>query len=73
VDVFRTALLDHAAGVIGFHNHPSGELEPSPDDVELTRRLAAAGRVVGVTFLDHVIVAGARWLSLRSVRPEVFR
>ena len=72
-DVFRTALLDHAAGVIGFHNHPSGDLEPSADDVDLTRRLAAAGRVVGVSLLDHVIVAGARWLSLRSVRPEVFQ
>jgi len=72
-DVFRTALLDHAAGVIAFHNHPSGDLDPSSDDVELTRRLASAGHLLGVSLLDHVIVGGARWLSLRSVRPEVFR
>jgi DNA repair protein RadC len=72
-DVFRTALLDHAAGVIAFHNHPSGDLDPSSDDVELTRRLAAVGHLLGVSLLDHVIVGGARWLSLRSVRPEVFR
>jgi len=72
-DVFRTALLDHAAGVIAFHNHPSGDLEPSADDIELTRRLATAGRALGVSLLDHVIVGGARWLSLRTARPEIFR
>ncbi len=72
-DVFRTALLDHAAGLVAFHNHPSGDLDPSPDDVELTRRLAAAGRTLGVSLLDHLIVGGSRWLSLRAARPEIFR
>jgi DNA repair protein RadC len=72
VDVFRRALFDDAAGLVAFHNHPSGDLDPSRDDLELTRRLARAGEAVGIRLLDHVIVAGSRWLSLRSARPDLF-
>ena len=43
-EVFREAMLGAAAAVVVFHNHPSGDPSPSPDDVDLTRRLAAAGR-----------------------------
>ncbi len=71
-ELFRLALLDGAAGLLLFHNHPSGVLDPSSDDIELTRRLVRAGDVIGVDVLDHLIVAGARWLSLRTVRPAVF-
>lgn len=71
-EVFRRALLDDAAGAIVFHNHPSGELEPSRDDLRLTERLARAGDILGVTLLDHILVAGPRWLSLRSARPGLF-
>lgn len=71
-EVFRRALLDEAAGVVLFHNHPSGDLEPSRDDLELTRRLVEGGRLLSVQLLDHVIVAASRWLSLRVTRPEVF-
>jgi DNA repair protein RadC len=71
-EVFRRALLDDAAGLVLYHNHPSGDLDPSRDDLALTRRLVRAGETVGVTVLDHLIVAGARWLSLRSVRPGLF-
>lgn len=55
--VFGLALREGAAGVIVVHNHPSGEPEPSEDDVLLTRRLEEAGIVLGVPLLDHVIVA----------------
>jgi DNA repair protein RadC len=72
-EVYRRALLDHAAGLLVFHNHPSGDPAPSVDDLELTRRLANAGETVGIRLLDHLVVAGNRWLSLRRVRPEVFR
>ena len=72
-ELFRKALLDGAAGVLAFHNHPSGELAPSRDDLALTRRLAEAGAVLGVPLLDHLVVAGARWLSLRTSHPELFR
>lgn len=71
-EVFRRALLDDANGVLVFHNHPSGDLDPSRDDLGLTRRLVEAGRMLGVPVHDHMIVAGARWLSLRSIRPRLF-
>jgi DNA repair protein RadC len=71
-EVFRNALLDDASGVLVFHNHPSGDLDPSRDDLDLTRRLARGGEVVGIRLLDHLVVAGSRWLSLRSARPDLF-
>jgi len=71
-ELFRLALLDRATGVLLFHNHPSGDLEPSRDDLELTRRLVMGGRLVGVSVHDHLIVAGGRWLSLRSSRADIF-
>lgn len=54
--VFGLALREGAAGVVVVHNHPSGDPEPSADDVVLTRRLEEAGVVLGVPLLDHVIV-----------------
>jgi len=72
-EVFRAALLDDAAGVILFHNHPSGETEPSVDDVQLTCRLVRGGRAVGIEVLDHLIIAGPDWVSLRARRPEIFQ
>jgi DNA repair protein RadC len=66
------ALLDRASGVLLFHNHPSGDLDPSRDDLDLTRRLVKGGNLVGVAVHDHLIVASSRWLSLRSVRAELF-
>jgi DNA repair protein RadC len=72
MELFRRALLDEAAGLLLFHNHPSEVLDPSRDDMDLTRRLVKAGVVVGVPVLDHLIVAGARWLSLRSAKPQLF-
>ena len=71
-ELFRRAVLDRAAGVLLFHNHPSGDLEPSRDDLDLTRRLVRGGQVVGVSILDHLLVAGGRWLSLRSARCDLF-
>lgn len=83
-DVFRPALASGAAAIVLFHNHPSGDATPSGDDVALTRRLAAAGEVVGVRLLDHVILAdatfcslraldGAAWLDLERPGPSVVR
>jgi DNA repair protein RadC len=55
-DILRAALSDAASGFVLVHNHPSGEPTPSPEDVEMTQAVAAAGDVVGVPLLDHVIV-----------------
>lgn len=57
-EVFRPAIHVAAASVILAHNHPSGDVSPSDDDVELTNRLVDAGRLLGIEVLDHVIVGG---------------
>jgi DNA repair protein RadC len=54
-EVFAEPLKDRAAAVIAAHNHPSGNVEPSAEDREITERLAAAGKLLGVQLLDHVI------------------
>jgi len=65
-ELFRDAVRVHAAGVIIVHNHPSGDLEPSADDVHLTAEAVAAGRLLDVPVLDHVILARDGYLSLRD-------
>lgn len=65
-EVFQEALAVHAASVIFVHNHPSGDPQPSDDDVKLTRRLVEAGRIMGVEVLDHIIVADRRFVSMKS-------
>jgi DNA repair protein RadC len=66
-DVFREATLGSAAAVVVFHNHPSGDPSPSPDDVELTRRLAAAGVLMGIDLVDHVILGDGRYCSFKEM------
>jgi DNA repair protein RadC len=50
-----------------FHNHPSGDPTPSADDVSLTRRLVAAGELMGIDVLDHLILTATRYVSLREM------
>jgi DNA repair protein RadC len=66
-DVFREAMLGAAAAVVAFHNHPSGDPSPSPDDVELTRRLAAAGTLMGIELVDHIVLGDARYCSFKEM------
>lgn len=68
--VMRTGLELRAAALILAHNHPSGVAEPSAADVAATRVVAQAGKVVGVRLVDHLVVAGGRWVSLAE-RGEV--
>jgi DNA repair protein RadC len=56
-EVFRQAIVNGAAAVILAHNHPSGDPSPSRQDIELTKRLREVGELVGITVLDHVVVA----------------
>lgn len=65
-DVFRWALHDNAAGVIVFHNHPSGDPSPSPQDLALTANLVDVGRGLGVAVLDHLVVGGNAFVSFRQ-------
>jgi DNA repair protein RadC len=66
-DVYREAALAGAAFVVVFHNHPTGDPTPSDADVVLTDRLAAAGVVMGIDLLDHIILADTRYYSFREV------
>ena len=62
--VFRKALLENAAGVICLHNHPSGNPEPSREDVRVTKQLVEAGKLMGIPVHDHLIIAGGTYTSL---------
>jgi DNA repair protein RadC len=64
--VFGAAAAAGAAAVVLFHNHPSGDPKPSADDVELTRRLAAVGILMGIDVVDHVILADVRYYSFKE-------
>jgi DNA repair protein RadC len=65
-EVFLPAILHSAASVVLVHNHPSGDPEPSEEDLSITRRLVEVGELVGIGVLDHVIVASRGTVSFRS-------
>jgi DNA repair protein RadC len=65
-EVFADAITDRAAAVICVHNHPSGTLEPSSQDIAITRQLAEAGTLVGIRLIDHLIVAETGFISLKE-------
>lgn len=65
-EVFREAMRAGAAAVVVFHNHPSGDPLPSPDDVELTRRLVAAGVLMGIDVVDHLVLGDTRYCSFKE-------
>jgi DNA repair protein RadC len=65
-DVFRFALNDHAAAVIVFHNHPSGDPSPSPEDLAFTAKLIGIGQPLGVEVLDHLIVTSSAFVSFKQ-------
>jgi DNA repair protein RadC len=65
-EVFREAMLGGAAAVVVFHNHPSGDPTPSRDDVALTARLRAAGAVVGIDLIDHLVLGDVHYCSMKE-------
>ena len=62
-EVFRRAITDNAAAIIVAHNHPSGSLEPSDEDHEVTRRLVEAGQLLGISVLDHLVISREGYFS----------
>lgn len=64
-EVFQKALLGNAVSIILMHNHPSGDCTPSIQDIEITKRLVEAGKIIGVEVLDHIII-GKHYCSLRE-------
>jgi DNA repair protein RadC len=65
-EVFRAAAAAGAAALVLFHNHPSGDPRPSDDDIALTKRMVRAGELMGITVLDHVIIAESRFYSMKD-------
>lgn len=63
-ETFKAAIVANASGIILAHNHPSGDPSPSREDIELTRRLIGAGRLLGIPVHDHLIIGGSGYLSL---------
>ena len=65
-EVFQEAVVSRAAALVLFHNHPSGDPEPSAEDLALTRRLASAGTLMGIEVLDHLVLGAGRYVSLKE-------
>ncbi len=63
-EVFADALADRASAIIVAHNHPSGSLQPSPEDIRITGQLKEAGTILGVPLLDHIIFSSRGYYSL---------
>lgn len=64
-DVFQRAILNNATSIIICHNHPSGDLSPSQEDIAVTKRIGEAGQLLGIEMLDHIII-GDGFLSLKE-------
>ena len=65
-EVFKVAVLQNAASLIVAHNHPSGSVEPSEEDLAISRRLDAAGKVMGIDVLDHMVIGECGYASLKE-------
>ena len=71
-EAFAMAIEDRAVSVIFVHNHPSGSLEPSPEDISITRVLCAAGKILQIPVLDHIIIGKRGFTSMCRMFPDVF-
>jgi DNA repair protein RadC len=64
--VFAQAILNNAASIICFHNHPSGDPSPSREDIEITKRLKDCGELLGIEVMDHLIIGDGKFISLKE-------
>ena len=65
-EVFRPAIIRNCPNVIVCHNHPSGDPTPSPEDIDVTRQLVAAGKILDIELLDHLVIGNPRYVSLKE-------
>lgn len=65
-EVMKTAILSNSSSILVCHNHPSGQPEPSPEDIDVTKRLAEAGKIIGIELIDHLIIGDGRYISLKD-------
>jgi len=71
-EIFKNSIKNSAAKVILAHNHPSGDPSPSDDDLNITRRMVEAGRLLGIPVFDHIIVGRTSYVSVREACPGLF-
>jgi DNA repair protein RadC len=67
-EVFKPAIIHSASAIALGHNHPSGDPTPSEEDIAITKRIKEAGMLIGIEVVDHVVVAGTTYVSLREKR-----
>lgn len=66
-EVFKRAVLQNAASIVICHNHPSGDPTPSQEDINTTKRIYDAGKILGIELLDHIIIGDSRYTSLKGM------
>jgi DNA repair protein RadC len=66
-EVFKAAIRRSSASIVCAHNHPSGDPTPSPEDIQLTKRLGEAGQLIGIELLDHLVIGDSRFISLKEM------
>lgn len=67
-EIFKRAILNNASSIILAHNHPSGDCEPSKQDINATKNIKEAGELLGIELLDHIIVGDDNYISLKNKR-----
>ena len=65
-EVFKSSILNNANSIIVFHNHPSGDITPSSEDINITNRLKESGKILGIEVIDHIIVGQDNYCSLKE-------
>lgn len=65
-EVFKPAILSNSASIILFHNHPSGDAEPSKEDISITERIKESGNILGIKLIDHIIIGNDSYCSLKE-------
>ena len=71
-EIFKAAILSNSHAIIVGHNHPSGNLTPSPQDTKITKQLIQSGKILGIEVYDHIIVSANEGLSMREKKPTLF-
>ncbi|CAG7655340.1 DNA repair protein RadC [Paenibacillus allorhizosphaerae] len=66
-EIFRAAIKRSSASIVCAHNHPSGDPTPSPEDIQITKRLVQAGDIIGIEVLDHVVIGDQKFVSLKEL------
>ena len=72
-EIFKVAVKSNASSIIVAHNHPSGDVTPSEQDIENTKEIVKAGELLGINLLDNIIVSDIKGKSIRSLYPQVFK